>query len=184
MKKIFDAAIAALATLMLPACTQDNVHAPEPEIIIVEKETNEPAKEEFQNTFVYEGQLTSEVPSMSALMAPVTSADVLTLRDMTDKTSGYATLVLGAFDINVAAMGMCIHMGEMIIDNVQYAVYPNGNGMFFKDDFQTMAGSYDTRGSLSGTFGADGSIELVMDYKPGSMPFMCHSEFSGTCKRQ
>lgn len=95
MKKILDAAIAALATLMLPACTQDNVHAPEPEIIIVEKETDEPAKEEFQNTFVYEGQLTSEVPSMSALMAPVTSADVLTLRDMTDKTSGYATLVLG-----------------------------------------------------------------------------------------
>lgn len=181
MRNVFYIVAVSLTAFVLYGCTQDNVHAPEPEIITVEKEVEVPAEDDdFQNEFYYVGTLTSSVPSMAALMEPVTTPDHVRLTGMTGKTSGYATLVLGAFDISVAAMGMNISMGEMTIEGVQYAIYPNGNGMFFKEDFETMSGQYDTKGSLSGTFSADGSIEMSMDYRPGSMPFECHSEFSGT----
>ena len=90
--------------------------------------------------------------------------------------------MLGGFDITVEAMNMQITMGEMRIDSVQYAVYPNGNGMFFCDDFETMSGRYNTVGSLKGTFDANGKVMMQMDYKPGSMPFMCHSELEAERK--
>lgn len=183
MKNLLYTTVVAMTAYMLAACTQDNVHAPEPEIVVVEKEVEVTPEEDFETDVHYVGTLTSGVPSMEALMEPVTTDCEMYLKDKTDKSSGYATLVLGAFDITVEAMGMNISMGEMTIEDVQYAVYPNGNGMFFKDDFQTMAGNYDTSGSLSGTFGADGSIEMTMVYKPGSMPFDCQSVFSGVISK-
>lgn len=179
MKKLL--ILSAIVMALFTACTQDNVHAPEPEIKVVEKET--PAgKEEFDDSLYYAGTLTSSVPSMAALMDPVETPDYMYFRGMTGKTSGYATLVLGEFDITVAAMNMHITMGEMRIDSVQYAVYPNGNGMFFRDDFEVMSGNYNTVGSLSGTFDSAGNVWMQMDYKPGSMPFMCHSELEGVRK--
>lgn len=178
MKKTYTLFTITMAAALFAACTQDNVHAPEPEIKIVEKEVPA-AKEEFDDSLYYSGTLTSSVPSMAALMDPVSSADFMYFKGMTGKTSGYATLVLGQFDISVTAMNMHITMGEMRIDSVQYAFYPNGNGMFFRENFEVMSGSYNTKGSLTGTFDASGKVKMLMDYKPGSMPFMCHSEMEG-----
>lgn len=178
MKKTYAFCTIAMAAALFAACTQDNVHAPEPEIKVVEKEV--PAvKEEFDDSLYYSGTLTSSVPSMAALMDPVSSANFMYFRGMTGKNSGYATLVLGQFDINVTAMNMHITMGEMRIDSVQYAFYPNGNGMFFRENFEVMSGNYNTKGSLTGTIDATGKVKMQMDYKPGSMPFMCHSEMEG-----
>lgn len=178
MKKIL--ALLAVGAGVCAACTQDNVHMPETEVKVVEKEV--PAKEEFDDSLYYSGALTSSVPTMSALMEPVSTADYMYFRGMTGKSSGYATLVLGQFDITVEAMNMHITMGEMRIDSVQYAFYPSGNGMFFRDNFEVMAGSYNTVGTLSGTFDATGKVSMQMDYKPGSMPFMCHSEMEAERK--
>lgn len=170
--------LAAFATLA--ACTQDNVHAPEAEIRYVDREVPG-AQEQFDDSLYYRGTITNSVPSMASLMDPVTTADDMQFKNMTGKTSGYATIVLGAFDISVAAMGMNISIGEMVIDSVQYAFYPNGNGMFVKDNFEVMAGQYNTVGSLSGTFdAATGTVTMTMDYKPGSMPFTCHGELTAT----
>lgn len=163
------------------ACTQDNAHAPEPEVIIVEKEVPAP-KEEFDDSLYFEGSLTSSVPSMAAMMSPVTTTDFMQFKNMTGKSSGYATLVLGQFNITVQTMGMSIEMGEMVIDSVQYAFYPNGNGMFTKDNFEIIAAGRNTKGLLKGTFGADGSVTMTMDYKPGTMPFLCHSELEAVRK--
>lgn len=172
----------AAVSVAFAACTQDNAHAPEPEVIIVEKEVPAP-KEEFDDSLYFEGSLTSSVPSMAAMMSPVTTTDFMQFKNMTGKSSGYATLVLGGFNITIPALGnRVIAIGEMTIDSVQYAFYPNGNGMFFKDNFEVEAGSYLTRGSLQGTFGADGSVTMTMDYKPGTMPFLCHSELEAVRK--
>lgn len=172
----------AVSAGLFASCTQDNVHEPEPEVITQVVEV--PAeKEPFDDSRRYEGTLTSSVPAMAAMMEPVTTADFMELRNMTDKSSGYATLVLGQFDITIPApMNKVIGIGEMVIDSVQYAFYPNGNGMFFKDDFEVMAGRFNTKGTLQGTFSADGGVTMTMDYKPGSMPFTCHSELNAVRK--
>lgn len=177
MRKILMTVATVLVMGFTASCTQDNVHAPEPEIKEVPQEP-----EAFEDSIYYEGTLTSSVPQMAALMEPVSTADFMYFRGMTGKTSGYATLVLGEFDITVEAMNMHINMGEMRIDSVQYAVYPNGNGMFFCDDFETMAGEYNTKGSLKGTFDANGKVTMEMNYKPGNMPFTCNSVMEGTRK--
>jgi len=169
-----------IAAGLLTACTQDNVHAPEPEIKIVEKEVTK--TEEFDDSLYYSGVLTSSVPAMSSLMSPVSSPNFMYLKEMTGKNSGYATLVLGQFDVTIEAMNMHITIGEMQIDSVQYAFYPNGNGTFFRDNFEVMAGQYNTVGSLVGTFDSHGTIKMQMDYKPGAMPFMCHSEMEAERK--
>lgn len=176
MRKTYVILMSAFVAGIMSSCTQDNVHAPEPEVRVEEKQ------EEFEDSMYFDGSLTSSVPTMASLMAPVTTADYMYFRGMTGKTSGYATLVLGGFDITVEAMNMQITMGEMRIYSVQYAVYPNGNGMFFCDDFETMSGRYNTVGSLKGTFDANGKVMMQMDYKPGSMPFMCHSELEAERK--
>lgn len=172
----------ALAVGLFSACTQDNVHAPEPEIVIVEKEVA-PEKEAFDDSLYFEGTLTTGVPAMAAVMDPVSTNDFMQFKGMTDKSSGYATLVLGSFNITIPALGnRVIAIGEMTIDSVQYAFYPNGNGMFFKDDFEVEAGSYLTQGSLQGEFSAAGGVTMTMDYKPGTMPFQCHSELEAVRK--
>lgn len=176
MRKIYVILMSAFFAGIISSCTQDNVHAPEPEVRVEEKQ------EEFEDSMYFDGSLTSSVPTMASLMNPVTTADYMYFRGMTGKTSGYATLVLGGFDITIEVMNMHITMGEMRIDSVQYAVYPNGNGMFFCDDFETMSGNYNTKGSLKGTFDANGKVLMRMDYKPGSMPFMCHSELEAERK--
>lgn len=173
--------VLAIGAWALGACTQDNVHAPEQEIVVIEKE-GDTMKEVFEDSLYFEGILTSSVPSMPSLMNPVDTPDFLQFKGMTDKTSGYATIVLGQFNINVEAMGMNIAIGEMEIDSIQYAFYPNGNGMFFRDDFDVMAGQYETKGSLYGTFDAGGSVRMIMNYKPGSMPFEVESELNAVRK--
>lgn len=167
----------AAVSVAFAACTQDNAHAPEPEVIIVEKEVPAP-KEEFDDSLYFEGSLTSS----AAMMSPVTTTDFMQFKNMTGKSSGYATLVLGQFNITVQTMGMSIEMGEMVIDSVQYAFYPNGNGMFTKDNFEIISAGRNTKGSLKGTFGADGSVTMTMDYKPGTMPFPCHSKLEAVRK--
>lgn len=172
----------ALAVGLFSACTQDNVHAPEPEIVIVEKEVA-PEKEAFDDSLYFEGTLKTSVPEKPEMMSPVTTTDFMQFKGMTSKSSGYATLVLGSFNITIPALGnRVIAIGEMTIDSVQYAFYPNGNGMFFKDNFEVEAGSYLTQGSLKGEFSAAGGVTMTMDYKPGTMPFQCHSELEAVRK--
>ena len=182
MKRILLLNGLTLASGIFCACTQDNVHAPEAEIVIVEKEVAL-EKEQFDDSLYFEGTLTTSVPAMASVMSPVTNADFMQFKGMTDKSSGYATLVLGGFNITIPVAGnRVITIGEMTIDSVQYAFYPNGNGMFFRENFEVEAGSYLVQGSLQGTFSATGGITMIMDYKPGTMPFLCHSELEAVRK--
>jgi hypothetical protein len=181
MKRILFFQALVVATGFFAACTQDNVHMPETEIITVDKDV--PAEDEvFDDSLYYEGTLTSSVPAMASQMNPVTTADYMQFKNMTGKTAGYATLVLGQFNITVETMNMHITIGEMAIDSVRYAFDSNGNGMFFKKNFEVMSGTRPTTGSLSGTFDASGSVQMTMDYKPGTMPFLCHSELEAVRK--
>lgn len=174
MKKIVGI-IFISTVLALAGCTQDNVHMPEQEIQYIY--VGDTTQNDFPRTLEWSGSLTTSVPQLGAMFTPATTPNTLKFTDRTGEKTGYTTLILGAFDIDVPATHMHFAFGEMQIDSVQYATYPSGNGMFYRDNFQVQSGQYLTKGSLKGTYGADGTVEMTISYKPGTMPFEIISQF-------
>jgi hypothetical protein len=77
----------------------------------------------------------------------------------------------------VGILGMPIEIGDMVIEQVEYAAYPSGGGHLKHEGFDIQAGEYRTRGTLFGEITKDGALTLTMTYRPGTMPFDIVSEF-------
>ena len=52
---------------------------------------------------------------------------------------------------------------------------------FDVDDFCPKCGAFNQPDRTS-RIGADGSVTMKMNYKPGTMPFLCHSELEAVRK--
>ena len=92
--------------------------------------------------------------------------------------SGHIRVLTKGFAVDdpfvVGILGMPIEIGDMVIEQVEYAAFPSGGGYLMKKDFDIQAGNYRTRGSLEGTISKEGTLSLVIKYYPGTMPFEIH----------
>ena len=166
-------ALYLVCALCLISCTQDNVHVPD--------EGNVPETWETY-TASYPGILSSTVPLMEeSMQGPVKSQMTIRISNFHSAHSGYVDIYIPQFSINdpfvLGLMGKAIEIGEMEIDDVEFAAFPSGGGYFRKDKFEVQAGEYTVRGSLQGELSSAGSLTFALHYKPGAMPFEVQSEF-------
>lgn len=161
-----------LACTML-SCTQDNVHMPEADVDV-------PTWETYAQDF--SGEFHTTVPLVQEhLQGPVVAQTTVRIENFHIEHSGYVRILTKAFNVDdpfvVGILGKSIEIGNMALEDVEYAAFPSGGGYFKKVDFDIQAGIYRTRGSLEGTITKDGTLSFVMTYKPGTMPFEIVTEF-------
>ena len=150
-------AVLAFAT----GCAGDNVHQPRPE-----------AKPE---NLAFGGDLLSSIPLFPDF-GPLVNADSLRII-WSNSSRTRATVELDEFSLYIDVVNLNITIGRMQINNVAFMWDDDGNATFERPNFACQAGAYYTEGSLAGTYTADGDVDIVIDYKPGSMPFMVKSRF-------
>ena len=155
------------------SCTQDNVHMPDMES---GTDTWETYAQEFR------GEFHTTVPVVQEhLQGPVVVSTKVRIENFHIEHSGYIRVLTEGFSVDdpfvVSILGMPIEIGDMVIEQVEYAAFPSGGGYLMKKDFDIQAGKYRTRGSLEGTISKDGTLSLVMKYRPGTMPFEIVTEF-------
>ncbi len=155
--------IIALLTAVVSGCASDNVHMPEPD--------TRPTEERFT------GELVSWIPDFADVFAPVHNDDFAEIHWLNSAHSR-ADIVIGEFSLYIDIVDMHITIGEMTIENVSFKYDADGStATFARPDFETMAGQYDTKGSISGNYSSEG-LSFEMEYKPGSMPFLVKSSFA------
>ena len=155
------------------SCTQDNLHLPDMD---TGAETWETYAQEFR------GEFHTTVPVVQEhLQGPVVVPTKVRIENFHIEHSGYIRVLTQGFAVDdpfvVSILGMPIEIGDMLIEQVEYAAFPSGGGYLMKKDFDIQAGKYRTRGSLEGTISKDGTLSLVMKYRPGTMPFEIVTEF-------
>lgn len=152
------------AIMMFPSCASDNIHRPSPDA------------PDTEGKLLLNGVVTSSIPDF-AFFEPVVADDRMEIEFTQGNT---ATVTLGEFTIYVSVMNHTITIGEMVVDGVTVTYDEDGTATLTKADFECQAGAYTTRGSLDGTYDPDrGTADITYDYKPGSMPFMVKSRFTG-----
>jgi hypothetical protein len=159
--------------IMLVSCTQDNVHMPD-------METSAGTWETYAQEF--SGEFHTTVPVVQEyLQGPVVVPTKVRIESFHIEHSGYVRLLTEGFSVDdpfvVDILGMPIEIGDMLVEQVEYAAFPSGGGYVKKENFDIQAGNYRTRGSLEGTISKDGTLSLVMKYRPGTMPFEIVTEF-------
>lgn len=159
--------------MMLVSCTQDNVHMPD-------METSAGTWETYAQEF--SGEFHTTVPVVQEyLQGPVVVPTKVRIENFHIEHSGYVRLLTEGFSVDdpfvVDILGMPIEIGDMLVEQVEYAAFPSGGGYVKKENFDIQAGKYRTRGSLEGTISKDGTLSLVMKYRPGTMPFEIVTEF-------
>lgn len=162
--KYFACALACGVMTMAPACSDDD-DAPTPDA------DNSSAEITFQGT------LTSSVPAMQDFTPFSTPDEAVLTWDDDAHTS--ATVTIGAFDINVAQMGMSISIGDMTISGIKCEKESDGSVSMLAESFTCVAGDYTTRGSSDGEL-RDDVLTLTVNYYPGAMPFEVSSVFTGS----
>ena len=155
------------------SCTQDNLHLPDMD---TGTETWETYAQDFS------GEFHTTVPVVQEyLQGPVVVPTKVRIENFHIEHSGYVRVLTQGFAVDdpfvVGILGMPIEIGDMVIEQVEYAAFPSGGGYLIKKDFDIQAGNYRTRGSLEGTISKDGTLSLVMKYRPGTMPFEIVTEF-------
>lgn len=157
------AAMAAICLLLFAfGCAGDNVHKPDPGAVPEDVKA--------------EGSLTSSIPVFPTFEPIVTDNTVEIV--WTNASATKATIKLSGFKLHVNEMNLDIEIGEMAIEAVVFGYGEDGVARFEKSAFECQAGAYFTTGSLAGTYyPKSGAIDLTIDYKPGSMPFMVKSQF-------
>lgn len=162
MRRVFRHIISSII-VVVSGCASDNVHMPEPD--------TRPTQERF------EGEIVSWIPDFADVFAPVHNADFAEIHWLNSAHSR-ADLVIGEFSLYIDIVDMHITIGEMTIENLSFAYEPDDpTATFSRSDFETMAGQYNTKGSISGSYSPEG-LTFEMEYKPGSMPFLVKSTFS------
>ena len=160
------------------SCTQDNLHLPD---YLPGAEQWETYSQEFP------GKFSTTVPLVQEyLQGPVVCPTIVRIENFHAEHSGYVRLFTEVFSVDdpfvVDLLGMTIEIGQMRIDSVEYAAFPSGGGYLRKQFDNVKAGAYNTRGTIEGTIGKDGKLSLVMNYRPGTMPFDIVTEFKQTEK--
>ena len=168
-------AMAALAfgLCLMPSCTQDNVHMPE-------ADKDMPAWTTYAQDFA--GEFSTTVPVVQEyLQGPLVDATSVRLENFHIEHSGHIRILTKGFDVDdpfvVSLLGAPIEIGDMRLEDVEYAAFPSGGGYFRKLDFDIQAGAYRTRGSVEGSVSKEGKLPFVMKYRPGTMPFEIITEF-------
>ena len=159
--------------MMLVSCTQDNVHMPD-------METSAGTWETYAQDF--SGEFHTTVPLVQEnLQGPVVVPTKVRIENFHIEHSGHIRVLTKGFAVDdpfvVGILGMPIEIGDMVIEQVEYAAFPSGGGYLMKKDFDIQAGNYRTRGSLEGTISKEGTLSFVMKYYPGTMPFEIVTEF-------
>ena len=151
-----------IGVLCLWSCASDNIHQPEPIII--------------PDPVTYTGDFTSWIPAIPAFK-PETCENTVTLKWQNEPLT-LATLIIDEFDIHITMMGMSFTFGQMNITDVTCVRTTDGTMVFTNPQFECQAGQFHTTGTLSGTLSPDGTLDLTLTYKPGSMPFEVKSTFT------
>jgi hypothetical protein len=130
----------------------------------------------------FSGEFHTTVPVVQEyLQGPVVVPTKVRIENFHIEHSGYVRLLTEGFSVDdpfvVDILGMPIEIGDMLVEQVEYAAFPSGGGYVKKENFDIQAGKYRTRGSLEGTISKDGTLSLVMKYRPGTMPFEIVTEF-------
>ncbi len=144
----------------MAGCASDNIHQPE---------MDETVPVPGNAGITYDGKLTTSIPDMP-MFEPATCNDYVKLV-WKDSSRERVDVEVGAFDVTVEMMQSAFNIGTMYIEDV--ACTDNGDGTYTLDkpEFACQAGKYYTTGSLSGRY-QPGKVELTIEYKPGSMPFL------------
>ncbi len=122
--------------------------------------------------------------TMGLTVSSIDCGDVTTSVLIVADEDGNATLTLGAFTLEVAAMGSTIELGDIAIEDV--TVTDNGDGTYTltSDSFTTTGVAYGdsstvtVTGSLSGIMDANGDLSIDFSLVPGSMPFAISAAFT------
>lgn len=168
---------ARLFTLLLiingvAGCASDNIHEPETDGMTPPSGTS---------GVTYDGKLTTSIPDMQ-MFEPATCTDYVKLV-WKGGSHERADVEIGAFDVNVEMMQSAFNIGTMYIEDVVCTDNGDGSYTLDKPEFACQAGKYYTTGSLNGRY-RPGKVELTIEYKPGSMPFLCKSIFEGTSDKE
>lgn len=155
------------------SCTQDNMHMPD-------METSAGTWETYAQDF--SGEFHTTVPVVQEyLQGPVVVPTKVRIENFHIEHSGHIRVLTKGFAVDdpfvVGILGMPIEIGDMVIEQVEYAAFPSGGGYMMKKDFDIQAGIYRTRGLLEGTISKEGTLSLVIKYYPGTMPFEIVTEF-------
>ena len=155
------------------SCTQDNLHLPDMD---AGAETWETYAQEFR------GEFHTTVPVVQEhLQGPVVVPTKVRIENFHIEHSGYIRVLTQGFAVDdpfvVSILGMPIEIGDMLIEQVEYAAYPSGGGHLKHEGFDIQAGEYRTRGTLFGEIAKDGALTLTLTYRPGTMPFDIVTEF-------
>ena len=159
--------------MMLVSCTQDNMHMPD-------METSAGTWETYAQDF--SGEFHTTVPLVQEnLQGPVVVPTKVRIENFHIEHSGHIRVLTKGFAVDdpfvVGILGMPIEIGDMVIEQVEYAAFPSGGGFLKKDFDNVKAGAYNTRGTLQGTITKDGHLHLTLTYRPGTMPFDIVTEF-------
>lgn len=153
-----------VALAFATSCASDNVHQPRPDM--------------WPENLAYGGEVASSIPLFPDF-GPLMNTDSLHVV-WNNNTRTRASLHLGEFSLYVDVVDLHITIGDMNIENVAFIWDEEGNATINQPNFECQAGAYHTVGSLTGTYSANGNINITFDYKPGSMPFMVKSQFTAS----
>lgn len=146
-------------SLALVSCASDNIHRPSPDDPYIPLDRT------------YTGSFVTSVPDFPVFDAVVSPQVIRVSED----AAGDYTVETEPFDISISLMARDIHIGAMVITGVEGVDTPEGLNLFI-ENFEVPGGDYIVKGSLTGSL-TDSNLTLTMDYRPGSMPFNCHSVF-------
>lgn len=157
LRGMMTCALAVCATMCFTACSGDD---------------DDPATPDPQT---FSGQLTTTLPSMPTFEA-LTDANTAVVT-WANPEQTVASVKLGAFKIAVKTQDKAYEIGEMTITDVA-CVKAGSKITLSQPEFQCMAGSFSTKGSLTGTL-ENGQLTFTLLYRPGAMPSDVQSVFEG-----
>ena len=159
-KGVFTTLAVCLSCLFMASCSDDSKHEDVPPAVPLE---------------VYsQGTITTSIPAMP-IFTPVQASNYVKI-SWADASRSVATVEVGAFDIEVEMMGRTISIGTMKVSDVACTAKADGSIEFVKDNFVCQTGDYEVKGKLSGVY-SEGKLTVTVNYKPGSMPFECQSDY-------
>ena len=134
---------------------------------------------DFPAAFAVGGSYTGDLATSVSGIDCGTVEDLALTVTPTDEVNGVVSMTIGAFDMNIAAMGMSMSIGEIAIEGVSVTTSDNETFTVSASSITVEGVSYTSSGTtttinviatIDGTILSDGSANITFSLTFGSMP--------------